>query len=63
MTGTRQAERLAHEASRYLSVVDAFAALDAGPHARARAHAARARNCEDRAATARQRKVMRGWRR
>ena len=63
MTGTEQGERLAQEASRYLAVVDAFAGLDADPHAWARAHAAHARTREDHAATARQRKVVRGWRR
>ena len=62
MTGTDQRERLALEASRYLAVVDAFAGLDADPHARARAHAARARSREDHAATLRRRGV-RGWRR
>jgi hypothetical protein len=38
----------AEEASRYLAVVDTFAALDADPHAAARARAARGRAREDR---------------
>ncbi len=42
----RAAERLAQEASRYLAVVEAFARLDADPHAAARARAARARRTE-----------------
>jgi hypothetical protein len=63
MTGTKRAELLAREASRYLAVVDAFAGLDADPHAQARAHAARARSREDHGTTARQRKGVRGWRR
>jgi hypothetical protein len=42
----RAAERLAHEASRYLAVVEEFARLDADPHAAARARAARARRTE-----------------
>ena len=40
------ADELGREASRYLEVVDAFAALGADPHARARAHATRARQSE-----------------
>lgn len=63
MTATSQRERLAREASRYLAVVDAFAGLDADPHAQARAHAARARIQENDAATFRPRKGVRGWRR
>jgi hypothetical protein len=37
---------IAKEARRYLEVVDAFAALDADPHAAARARAARARETQ-----------------
>jgi putative ubiquitin-RnfH superfamily antitoxin RatB of RatAB toxin-antitoxin module len=40
---------VAEEALRYLDVVDVFATLNADPHAAARARAARARACEDRA--------------
>ena len=39
---------VAEEARRYLEVVDTFAALDADPHAAARARAACARAREDR---------------
>ncbi len=63
MTGTKQAERLAEEASRYLAVVAAFAGLDADPHARARTHAARARTREDHALRPRPGRGVRGWRR
>ena len=63
MTGTEQRERLAQEASRYLAAVDAFAGLDADPHAEARAHAARARSRDDPSAMLRPRKGVRGWHR
>lgn len=63
MTGTEQRERLAQEASRYLAAVDAFAGLDADPHAEARAHAARARSRDDHSAMLRPRKGVRGWHR
>jgi hypothetical protein len=64
MTATDQQERLAQEASRYLAVVEAFARLDADPHARARAraHAACTRSREDQAATLPSPKEVRGWR-
>jgi hypothetical protein len=39
-------ERISREASRYLDVVESFAALDADPHHEARARAARARAAE-----------------
>jgi hypothetical protein len=43
-----EASDVAGEASRYLAVVELFAALDADPHARARARAAHARRVEGR---------------
>lgn len=43
----RRAEKIAREAARYLDTVELFAALDADPHAAARARAARARASEE----------------
>jgi len=68
MTGNRStrcaATDVAQEALRYLEVVDVFAALNADPHAAARARAARARVSEDSAAqpAATERKGVLRWR-
>jgi len=53
-------EQIAREASRYLSVVDTFAALEADPHREKRASAARARAAETpgRRAAGRQRRRL-----
>ena len=53
---------VAEEARRYLEVVDTFAALDADPHAAARARAACARAHEDRTTQASTRKAAFRWR-
>jgi hypothetical protein len=60
-----QTQGVAHEAARYLEVIDVFASLGADPHAAARAHAARARSNEERAQKAVQaaeRKAVLRWR-
>jgi hypothetical protein len=54
-------ETIAAEARRYLDVVDAFAALGADPHARARMRAANARVSEH--TIVRSGRRVRGWRR
>lgn len=63
----KRAEKIAREASRYLDTVELFSALDADPHAAARARAARARaNEEQRAAQPPARSAHEGaprWRR
>ena len=57
------ADELGREASRYLEVVDAFASLAADPHARARAHAAQARQREQTAGQRTRLAVAKGGRR
>lgn len=63
----RRAEKIAREAARYLDTVELFSALDADPHATARARATRARaNEEQRAAQPPARSARKGvprWRR
>lgn len=58
---TRRGETIAAEARRYLDVVDAYAALGADPHARARMQAADVRAREH--TVARSGRRGRGWRR
>ena len=55
------ADALAHEAARYLNVVDLFAALGADPHAAARARAANERAARTHAPVTKRRGVRR-WR-
>jgi hypothetical protein len=61
----KRVEKIAREAARYLDTVELFAALDADPHAEARARAARARANDDRAAQTTVRNARKGvprWR-
>jgi hypothetical protein len=58
-------EELGQEASRYLEVVETFAALEADPHGDVRTRAARKREAEGQAAGPRavaERRAIRRWR-